>query len=93
MQQWLQLLPLKNLVKLVKSAKPNSIHFWNFFIDVTSELNHLVMEAVETDGRLGRRPLQDINKEIQAHMMLSSLFIQLIEERNATIMVKIQGLI
>jgi histone-lysine N-methyltransferase SETD3 len=50
------------------------------------------MEAAQTDGRLARRPLQDMNKEIQAHRILSSLFIQLIEERNATIMVNIQRL-
>lgn len=50
------------------------------------ELNHLVMEAAQTDGRLARRPLQDMNKEIQAHKMLSSFFIQLIAEHNAAIM-------
>lgn len=50
------------------------------------ELNHLVTEAAQTDGRLARRPLQDMNKEIQAHKMLSSLFIQLIAEHNAAIM-------
>jgi histone-lysine N-methyltransferase SETD3 len=50
------------------------------------------MEAAQTDGRLARRPLQDMNKEIQAHRILSSLFIQLTEERNATIMVNIQRL-
>jgi histone-lysine N-methyltransferase SETD3 len=50
------------------------------------------MEAAQTDGRLARRPLQDMNKEIEAHKILSSLFIQLIEERNATIMVNIQRL-
>ncbi|XP_045792602.1 ribulose-1,5 bisphosphate carboxylase/oxygenase large subunit N-methyltransferase, chloroplastic isoform X1 [Trifolium pratense] len=49
------------------------------------ELNYLVMEAAQTDGRLARRSLQDMNREIQAHKILSSLFIQLIEERNATI--------
>lgn len=50
------------------------------------ELNDLVMEAAQTDGRLARRPFQDINKEIQAHLMLSSFFTPLIEERNAAIM-------
>ncbi|TKY50610.1 Fructose-bisphosphate aldolase-lysine N-methyltransferase [Spatholobus suberectus] len=52
----------------------------------SQELDDLVVEAAQTDGRLARRPLQDISKEIQAHMMLLSLFIQLIEEHNATIM-------
>lgn len=50
------------------------------------------MEAAQTDGRLARCPLQHTDNEIQAHKMLSSLFIQLIEERNATIMVNIKGL-
>ncbi|XP_057736185.1 uncharacterized protein LOC130951529 isoform X1 [Arachis stenosperma] len=50
------------------------------------ELDDLVVEAAQTDGRLGRRPLPDVNKEIQAHLMLSSLIGQLIEERSAAIM-------
>ncbi|CAJ1977747.1 unnamed protein product [Sphenostylis stenocarpa] len=52
----------------------------------SQELDDLVMEAAQNDGRLARRPLKDIRKEIKAHMMLLSVFIQLIEERNATIM-------
>ncbi|XP_057416407.1 uncharacterized protein LOC130710999 [Lotus japonicus] len=52
----------------------------------TQEVNDLIVEAAKTDGRLARRPLQDINREIQAHLMLSSLFIRLIEERKTTIM-------
>ncbi|XP_020235361.1 ribosomal lysine N-methyltransferase 4 isoform X2 [Cajanus cajan] len=52
----------------------------------SQELDDLVVEASQTDGRLARRPLQDIIKEKQAHMMLLSLFIQSIEERSATIM-------
>ncbi|XP_029151212.1 uncharacterized protein [Arachis hypogaea] len=50
------------------------------------ELDDLVVEAAQTDGRLGRRPLPDVNKEIQAHLMLSSLIGKLIEERSAAIM-------
>lgn len=52
----------------------------------SQELEDLVVEAAQTDGRLARRPSHDISKEIQAHTMLLSLFIQLIEERKATLM-------
>ncbi|XP_047170678.1 ribosomal lysine N-methyltransferase 4 isoform X2 [Vigna umbellata] len=52
----------------------------------SQELYDLVEEAAQNDGRLARRPLKDINREIQAHLMLLSVFIQLIEERNAIIM-------
>ncbi|KHN37307.1 Histone-lysine N-methyltransferase setd3 [Glycine soja] len=52
----------------------------------SQEIDNLIAEAAQTDGRLARRPLQDISKEIQAHMMLLSLFIQLIEERSVAIM-------
>ncbi|QCE05731.1 Rubisco LSMT [Vigna unguiculata] len=52
----------------------------------SQELDDLVEEAAQNDGRLARRPLKDISKEIQAHLMLLSVFIQLIEERNAIIM-------
>ncbi|KAK8467288.1 hypothetical protein PHAVU_007G007800 [Phaseolus vulgaris] len=51
----------------------------------SQELDDLVEEAAQNDGRLARRPLKDITKEIQAHLMLLSVFIQLIEERNGTI--------
>jgi len=69
-----------------------TIFTFGICIDGIPELNHLVMEAAQTDGRLARRPLQDMNKEIQAHKMLSSFFIQLIAEHNAAIMVNFQGL-
>ncbi|KAL5066692.1 hypothetical protein RYX36_017579 [Vicia faba] len=81
-------------IKEVKSARgkgkgvPQSLRALARILSCTrpQELNHLVMEAGQTDGRLARRPLQDTNKEIQAHQMLSSLFFQLIEERNTTVM-------
>ncbi|KAK7310289.1 hypothetical protein RJT34_07704 [Clitoria ternatea] len=80
-------------IKEVRTAKgkgkgiPQSLRAFARVLSCTSsqELHNLVMEAEQTDGRLARRPLQDISKEIQAHMMLSSLFIQLIEERSATL--------
>jgi len=73
-------------ILLTKNCYP---HFGIFTHEKKSELDDLVEEAAQNDGRLARRPLKDISKEIQAHMMLLSVFIQLIEERNATIMVKI----
>ena len=47
------------------------------------------MEAAQTDGRLARRALCDVKREIKAHKMLSILFTQFIEERHVTIKVKI----
>ncbi|KAJ1436413.1 SET domain [Sesbania bispinosa] len=81
-------------IKEVRSARgkgkglPQSLRAFARVLSCTTpqELNDLVIEAAQTDGRLARRPLQDINKERQAHLMLSSLFIQLIEKRYATIM-------
>ncbi|CAK8574368.1 unnamed protein product [Lathyrus sativus] len=81
-------------IKEVKSARgkgkgvPQSLRALARILSCTmpQELDHLVTEAGQTDGRLARRPLQDMNKEIQAHQMLSSLFIRLIEERNTTLM-------
>lgn len=62
---------------------------YGIIIDQISELDDLAMEAAQTDGRLARRPLRNIDKEIQAHLMLSSLFTQLIDERSEAIQVKI----
>ncbi|GAU12115.1 hypothetical protein TSUD_00810 [Trifolium subterraneum] len=72
-------------IKEVKSARgkgkgvPQSLRALARVLSCTTlqELNYLVMEAAQTDGRLARRPLQDMNKEIQAHKILSSLFIEL----------------
>ncbi|KAI3468384.1 hypothetical protein Pfo_025047 [Paulownia fortunei] len=46
------------------------------------ELNALVMEAAQNDGRLARYPLKDKNREIAAHQLLLSEISQLIEEHN-----------
>lgn len=81
----------KKLLNLLYDLYP-TIFTFGMCIDGMPELNHLVMEAAQTDGRLARHPLQDRIKEIQAHKMLSSLFIQLIGEHNATITVNIKGL-
>ncbi|KAK7270113.1 hypothetical protein RIF29_23025 [Crotalaria pallida] len=80
-------------IKEVKSARgkgkglPQSLRAFARVLSCTTsqELNELVMEAAQTDGRLARRPFQDINKEIQAHLMLSSLFTRLIKEGDAAI--------
>ncbi|WVY92500.1 hypothetical protein V8G54_031588 [Vigna mungo] len=81
-------------IKEVKSDKgkgkglPQSLRALARVLSCTTsqELDDLVEEAAQNDGRLARRPLKDISKEIQAHLMLLSVFIQLIEERNAIIM-------
>ncbi|OIW12775.1 hypothetical protein TanjilG_24708 [Lupinus angustifolius] len=81
-------------IKEVKSARgkgkgiPQSLRAFARVLSCTTpqELNDLVNEAAHADGRLARRPFQDINREIQAHLMLSSLFARLIEERNAAIL-------
>ncbi|MED6168440.1 hypothetical protein PIB30_011606 [Stylosanthes scabra] len=79
-------------IKEVRSTKgkglPQSLRAFARVLSCTNrqELDDLVVEAAQTDGRLGRRPLPDVNKEIQAHLMLSSLITQLIEERSAAIM-------
>ncbi|KAE9611591.1 putative histone-lysine N-methyltransferase chromatin remodeling SET family [Lupinus albus] len=80
-------------IKEVKSARgkgkgiPQSLRAFARVLSCTTrqELNDLVNEAALTDGRLARRPFEGINREIQAHLMLSSLFARLIEERNAAI--------
>ncbi|KAK7357997.1 hypothetical protein VNO80_17296 [Phaseolus coccineus] len=82
------------IIKEVKSDRgkgkglPQSIRALARVLSCTTfhELDDLVEEAAQNDGRLARRPLKDITKEIQAHLMLLSVFIQLIEERNETIM-------
>lgn len=53
-----------------------------------SELSELAKEAAQNDGRLARRPLSDISKEILAHQMLLSRITRLIEEYDAAIKVK-----
>ncbi|CAL0316260.1 unnamed protein product [Lupinus luteus] len=81
-------------IKEVKSARgkgkgiPQSLRAFARVLSCTTpqELDDLVIEAAQTDGRLARRPFEDIDREIQAHLMLSSLFARLIEERNAAIM-------
>ncbi|KAI4351157.1 hypothetical protein L6164_005539 [Bauhinia variegata] len=80
-------------IKEVRSARgkgkgvPQSLRAFARILSCTTpqELDDLVMEAAKTDGRLARRPLNNINKEIQAHLMLSSLFTQLSDQRIATI--------
>lgn len=49
---------------------------------VYSELSDLAIEAAKTDGRLARQPLQDKDKELQAHQFLLSRINQLIENHD-----------
>ena len=47
----------------------------------------LAMDAAENDGRLARRPLKNMTREVQAHQFLLSQINQLIEEYSTSIMV------
>ncbi|XP_062092780.1 fructose-bisphosphate aldolase-lysine N-methyltransferase, chloroplastic isoform X2 [Humulus lupulus] len=49
------------------------------------ELNDLAIEAKQTDGRLARRPLRNIEKEIEAHHILVAQTSRLIKEYEASI--------
>lgn len=49
-----------------------------------SELNDMEEEATQNDGRLGRRPLKNVNREIQAHQLLLSHITKLIDQYNAS---------
>ncbi|XP_063942592.1 fructose-bisphosphate aldolase-lysine N-methyltransferase, chloroplastic isoform X4 [Daucus carota subsp. sativus] len=48
----------------------------------SQELSDLAIEAAKTDGRLARQPLQDKDKELQAHQFLLSRINQLIENHD-----------
>lgn len=48
----------------------------------------MVEEAKENDGRLGRRPLHNIEKEIQAHQILLSRITGYIEDYTLSIEVE-----
>lgn len=48
------------------------------------ELNDMEEEATQNDGRLGRRPLKNITREIQAHQLLLSSITKLIDQYNAS---------
>ncbi|KAI9118753.1 hypothetical protein K1719_010198 [Acacia pycnantha] len=82
------------IIKEVPSARgkgkglPQSLRAFARVLSCTfpQELNDLAMEAAQTDGRLARRPLRNINKEIEAHLMLSSLFAKLISEHSEAIL-------
>ncbi|KAF4386183.1 hypothetical protein F8388_016435, partial [Cannabis sativa] len=49
------------------------------------ELNDLAIEAKQTDGRLARRPLRNIDKEIEAHQILLAQISHLIEDYESSI--------
>lgn len=52
-----------------------------------SELKDLATEAAQSDGRLARRPLNNRNKEIEAHCLLLSEITHMIHEYDASIRV------
>ncbi|KAJ4953458.1 hypothetical protein NE237_030290 [Protea cynaroides] len=49
------------------------------------ELEDLILEAAENDGRLARRPLKSKSKEIQAHQILLLQLSRLIQEHEVSI--------
>ncbi|XP_022133564.1 histone-lysine N-methyltransferase setd3 isoform X2 [Momordica charantia] len=49
------------------------------------ELNDLITEATNGDGRLARIPLKNVNREVEAHQILLSQFKRLVEEYNESI--------
>ncbi|KAF8008880.1 hypothetical protein BT93_J0010 [Corymbia citriodora subsp. variegata] len=79
-------------IKEVRSAKgkgtgiPQSLHAAVRVLSCTSleELNDMEEEAAQNDGRLGRRPLKNINREIQAHQLLLPHITKLIDQYSAS---------
>lgn len=55
---------------------------------ILSELSDLAMEAKLNDGRLGRRPLKSMKREIEAHQILLSEISKSIEEYSGCIKVR-----
>ncbi|KAF9597618.1 hypothetical protein IFM89_020097 [Coptis chinensis] len=49
------------------------------------ELKDLELEAVKTDGRVARRPLKDMSREIESHLFLLSQIEPLIRDYDASI--------
>ncbi|XP_015877058.3 fructose-bisphosphate aldolase-lysine N-methyltransferase, chloroplastic isoform X2 [Ziziphus jujuba] len=80
-------------IKEVKSASgkgkgiPQSLRAFARVLCCTSsqELRDLAVEAEQTDGRLARRSLKNINREIEAHRFLISQISQLIEDYHTSI--------
>ncbi|KAH7537328.1 hypothetical protein FEM48_Zijuj03G0080900 [Ziziphus jujuba var. spinosa] len=80
-------------IKEVKSASgkgkgiPQSLRaFARVLCCISSqELRDLAVEAEQTDGRLARRSLKNINREIEAHQFLISQISQLIEDYHTSI--------
>ncbi|XP_008793878.2 ribulose-1,5 bisphosphate carboxylase/oxygenase large subunit N-methyltransferase, chloroplastic isoform X5 [Phoenix dactylifera] len=83
------------VIKEVKSTSgkgqgiPQALRAYCRVLSATSleELKALTVEAAENDGRLARRTLTDRDREIQAHRMLLSQFIPMIEDHDAALKV------
>ncbi|KAK3409030.1 hypothetical protein EUGRSUZ_J01148 [Eucalyptus grandis] len=79
-------------IKEVRSAKgkgtgiPQSLRAAARVLSCISleELNDMEEEATQNDGRLGRRPLKNIIREIQAHQLLLSCITKLIDQYKAS---------
>ncbi|PIA56080.1 hypothetical protein AQUCO_00700433v1 [Aquilegia coerulea] len=87
--------PFQNsfIIKEVRSSRgkgkgiPQSLRAFARILctDTFEELKDLELEAVQTDGRLARRPLKNISREIQSHQLLLSLITHLIQDYDASI--------
>ncbi|KAF5203284.1 Histone-lysine n-methyltransferase setd3, partial [Thalictrum thalictroides] len=53
--------------------------------DTLEELRDLELEALQTDGRLARRPLKNMSREIQSHQLLLSRITHLIQDYDASV--------
>ncbi|OVA18230.1 SET domain [Macleaya cordata] len=81
------------IIKEVRSSRgkgkgiPQSLRAFVRVLSASSpqELKDLEMEAAKNDGRLARRPLKDMSREIQAHQILLSQIVHLIQEYDASI--------
>jgi hypothetical protein len=60
----------------------------NGMITTSLELEEMAMEAAESDGRLARCPLKNMEREIHAHRRLLLHFAEMIQGHSAAIEVR-----
>lgn len=60
----------------------------NGMITTSLELEEMAMEAAESDGRLARCPLKNMEREIHAHRRLLLHFAEMIQSHSAAIEVR-----
>ncbi|KAF6166488.1 hypothetical protein GIB67_038225 [Kingdonia uniflora] len=66
---------------------PQTLRAFARILSTTSpgELQEMEMEAEQNDGRLARRPLKNVSREIEAHHMLHTEVMHLIQEYDASV--------